>query len=40
MEQNNGDLLITPDEVSKMRRWTFFDKLEITFVEKQTSHNE
>ena len=33
MAQNNGDLLAEYDK--KVRRWTFFNKIEITVVEKQ-----
>ncbi len=35
MEQNNGDLLTKVEE--KVRRWTFFDKIEISLVEKKES---
>jgi transposase len=33
MSQNNGDLLAEFDK--KVHRWTFFNKIEITVVEKQ-----
>jgi len=41
MQQNGEDLLVRSDEEgNKVRRWTFFDKLEITFVEKSTTSEE
>jgi len=35
MEQNSGDLLAPPPDVSMLHRWTFFNKLEIKVVEKE-----
>jgi transposase len=40
MQQSGEDLLVKSDEEGhKVRRWTFFDKLEITFVEKRTTED-
>jgi len=33
MEQNNGDLLVPVED--KVRKWLFFNKIEISVVEKQ-----
>ena len=33
MEQNNGDLLVPVED--KVRKWIFFNKIEISVVEKQ-----
>ncbi len=38
MEQNNGDLLVQ-QEKETIRRWVFFNKLEIKMVEKQQDNN-
>jgi len=37
MSQNDGDLLSKSNE--KIRTWTFFNKIEITFVEKNKTTN-
>jgi transposase-like protein len=37
MEQNNGDLLKEAQEKYKEHRWVFFNKLEISWVEKHES---
>jgi|SRR6185369_14082913 len=37
MAQNNGDLLFEADE--KIRKWTFFNRIEISVVEKQEVDN-
>jgi hypothetical protein len=33
MEQNNGDLLTEVED--KVRKWIFFNKIQLTVVEKQ-----
>jgi len=38
MEQNNGDLLKDPSlREYKEHKWVFFNKLQLTFVQKQAS---
>jgi len=41
MEDNDGDLLKDPDEREyKEHKWVFFNKLQITFVQKQTDEKK
>lgn len=39
MEQNGGDLLKNPNEVNKLLKWTFFNKIELKVVEKETNES-